>query len=164
MVRFIAAVISSLTLCLFVGSAPVHAADALADSQISPADDVGFPAPVVFGTGLIRDLPRDEVSAQRPAILPGLYVSFAALQVFDVYSTRQGLARGATEANPLVRGLAGNGVAFWSVKAATTAVSILLVERMWRDNKAGAIVAMVVANSIAATVAAHNVRSVGRLR
>src|SRR5712692_6079024 len=55
---------------------------------------------------------------KRPGVLPALYVSLAALQVFDAYSTSEGLARGAREANPVMQAIVGNPALFWSVKAA----------------------------------------------
>jgi hypothetical protein len=96
----------------------------------------------------------------RPAALPALYLGLAATQVFDVYSTQHGLARGAREANPLMRG----GAAFWTMKAVGSAVPIVLAERMWKRNKVGAIVTMVLANGVMAAVAANNARVLGHQR
>lgn len=96
--------------------------------------------------------------AKRPAALPALYVSLAALQAFDVYSTRRGLGHGASEANPLTKGVAGSPAMFWTVKAAATAGTILMAERLWKTNKAGAIAVMVLSNGVMAAVAAHNAR------
>ena len=97
-------------------------------------------------------------SAKRPAVLPAFYVSLAALQAFDAYSTSGGLGRGASEANPLTKGVAGNSAMFWTVKAATTASAILIAERLWKTNKAQAIAVMVLSNGVMAFVAAHNAR------
>lgn len=101
------------------------------------------------------------VRSERPVALPLLYTSLAAAQVFDAYSTRQGLASGAREANPLMR---GEGAAFWTMKAVGTAVPIIIAERMWKKNKAAAIVTMVLANSVMAVVAANNAQVLGRQR
>src|SRR5207245_7653859 len=51
----------------------------------------------------------------RPSALPALYVSLAAFHVFDAYSTRQGLARRAREANPLMQGAVGSPAALWGL-------------------------------------------------
>jgi hypothetical protein len=91
-------------------------------------------------------------------------VAHIGLQAFDAYSTTQGVARGAREANPVVRGMAASPGAVWGVKAATTALPILLTERLWRTNRTAAIVTMVLANSVAATVAANNARVLRQLR
>ena len=95
---------------------------------------------------------------KRPAVLAGLYVSLAGLQAYDAMSTARGLKQGAREANPLMQGAAKNSAVFWSIKAATTALPMVLAERMWKRNKVGAVVMMAVANSVAATVAANNAR------
>ena len=92
----------------------------------------------------------------RPGMLPALYVSFSALQAFDVYSTRRALAQGARESNPVMQGVVGNPVVFIALKAATTAVPMLIAERMWRTNRVGAIALMVIANGAMAAVAANN--------
>jgi len=94
----------------------------------------------------------------RPAVLPALYASYAALQAFDVYSTRQGLARGAREANPLMRDAVGNTGAFVAVKAAVAVGTIVAAERLWKTNKPAAIAVMVASNGVAAIVAARNAR------
>jgi hypothetical protein len=95
---------------------------------------------------------------KRPAALTGLYASLAGLQVFDVVSTARGMKQGAREANPLMQGAVSNSAMFWSIKAATTALPMIMAEKMWKRNKVGAIVMMTVANSVAATVAANNAR------
>src|SRR5688500_3571164 len=60
-------------------------------------------------------------SARRGSLLPSLYVTLTALNAWDAYSTTQGLAKGAREANPLMREVAGNTVALWAIKAGATA-------------------------------------------
>ncbi len=94
--------------------------------------------------------------ARRPAALPVLYVSLAGLQVYDAYSTTRGLSQGARELNPLMRGIAGNSAALWTVKAATTASSILVAERLWKRNRTAAILTMLALNGVVASVATHN--------
>src|SRR4249920_2117531 len=95
---------------------------------------------------------------KRPAVLAGLYVSLAGLQAYDAMSTARGLKQGAGEVNPLMQGAASNSAVFWSIKAATTALPMVLAEKMWKRNKVGAVVMMAVANSVAVTVAANNAR------
>jgi hypothetical protein len=95
--------------------------------------------------------------ATRGRLLPVLYVSLAGLQAFDAYSTSRGLARGATEANPTMRPFVGNAAATLAIKGGATAVTIVLAERLWRNNRRGRAVAVVIlANSVLASVAAHN--------
>lgn len=97
----------------------------------------------------------DQVS--RPVVLPALYASYAALQVYDAYSTKQALAHAAHETNPLMQQVVGKQSAFWAVKASATATTILAAEHLWRkNNKKGAIAVLVASNAVAAVVAARN--------
>ena len=104
--------------------------------------------------------PRIQINvpqATRPSALPAMYVSLAGLQSYDGYSTLRGVRAGATEANPLVGGLAGQPAAFWTVKALSTVTTIYFAEQLWRQHKPGqAIVTMVAANVVMGAVAAHN--------
>ena len=100
----------------------------------------------------------------RPAALPTLYTSLAALQFYDGYSTLYGQSRGAREANPTMRWMADSPARLWTVKAATTAVSIAIAERMWKRNRVGAIVTMAAVNGVAAVVAVHNTSVLRRQR
>ncbi len=101
----------------------------------------------------------------RPALLPALYASYAALQAYDVYSTRQALGRGAREANPLMQGVVGNPGAFVALKAGVAAGTILAAERLWKnDRKAAAIGVMVASNVVAGMVASKNARTLRQLR
>jgi len=95
---------------------------------------------------------------KRPGALAGLYVSLAGLQVYDAMSTARGLKQGAREANPMMQGAVNNSAMFWSIKAATTAVPMMMAEKMWKRNKVGAVAMMAVANSVAAIVAANNAK------
>jgi hypothetical protein len=93
----------------------------------------------------------------RPAVLPALYASYAALQVYDAYSTKQALAHAARETNPLMQQVVGKQSVFWAVKASATATTILAAEHLWRkNNKKGAIAVLVASNAVAAVVAARN--------
>jgi hypothetical protein len=106
----------------------------------------------------------DNKLSRRPALLPMLYVSYAALQAYDVYSTRQALARGAREANPLMQGVVGNTGAFVAMKAGVAVATIAAAEKLWKTNKPAAIGVMIAGNSVAAIVAARNTRTLGQLR
>ena len=141
------AVLLSLTLSVL----PTYAADDADDANAAAAPAVVVPARI--GQALAR-----------PAVLPALYASYAALQVFDIYSTKQALARGAREANPQMQGVVGNTSSFVAVKAAVTVGTIVAAERLWKTNKAAAIALMVVSNGILAHVAANNVRTLRQLR
>ena len=141
MIRLCAAVI--VILALTGSSAPAYASD----DPPGPATSIETPSAVKPGNSL-----------SRPAALPALYVSYAALQAFDVYSTQQALARGAREANPLMRQVVGNRTAFWAVKATATLATIAAAEHLWRHkrNRKAAIAVLVASNAVAAVVAARN--------
>ena|SRR5579884_2345632 len=116
------------------------------------------PAPSAGGAPRIEIL---ETPASRPKVLWPLYVGLGALQVYDGYTTLHGVHEGISETNPLVGGLAANPAAFWSVKAATTAVTIFFAETSWRSHHpTEAVVLMVVANGVMAAVAVRNTAAI----
>ena len=91
-----------------------------------------------------------------------LYAAYASLQALDWHSTTRSLRRGNTEANPLMQGVAGTPAAMLAVKAVTTAGVVYAGEKMWRRNKAGAVVLMIAASSATALVVQHNYRAASR--
>src|SRR5262249_23975842 len=96
-------------------------------------------------------------ATERPMALPALYATLAGLPIFDGYSTVNGIRRGAAESNPVVGGLAGNPAAFWSLKAASTGVSIYFAERLWKSGRRGqGIAVMLASNAVMSAVAARN--------
>ena len=101
------------------------------------------------------------VSAQivrpRPPAVPSLYVSLAALQVYDGYSTSRGLRNGAVESNAILGALANHPTALWAAKGGSALASIYVSERLWRGHHRGqAIALMIVSNGMMAAVAASN--------
>lgn len=125
--------------------------------QVALAEMEPAPAPPVVEQ--LAPVPPPAAS-KRPAPLVPLYVSFATLQVLDVHSTRRALAHGAVEANPLMKDVAGNSGALLAVKAAGATGVIFAAEKIWKKNKAAAVVFMVVANAGMAWVVQHNYRAV----
>lgn len=102
---------------------------------------------------------RDQLKRDRPAPLVPLYVAFVGLQALDVHSTFSALDSGAREANPMVRGALGNPAGLFLLKTGTAAGVVLLTEKLWRRNRAAAVITMVALNSAYATIAAHNYRT-----
>ncbi len=95
--------------------------------------------------------------AARGGLLPALYASYVALQVFDGYTTTIGVHRGAVESNPLMRGIADRPAILWTVKGGVTVAAIYTAERLWRDHRRRqAIAVMALSNGIIAAVAARN--------
>lgn len=122
---------------------PARAADGDADANVGPVKVV---------------ITAPEVNTQRPLSLPILYATLGGLQAYDVYSTHQGLARGAQETNPLMQGIAGNSTSVIVAKAVSTALTIAVAEHLWHTNRKAAIVTMIVANGVMGAVAANNAR------
>ena len=138
----------ALALLLTVAAVPAHAEDTIVVT--------GQPVP---SATKVRE------SVARPALLTGLYASYAGLQAYDIYSTRQGLARGGQEANPLMQGVVGSTSGMIALKAGVTVGTIMAAERMWKNNnKVGAIAVLVASNSVAAIVAARNASTLRQLR
>jgi hypothetical protein len=95
--------------------------------------------------------------ANRGKLLPALYVGLSALNAYDVYSTWKGVANGAREANPIMRAVASNPGALFAIKGGTTVATIVLAERLWRqDRRVAAITMMIISNGLMATIAASN--------
>jgi Domain of unknown function (DUF5658) len=101
---------------------------------------------------------------RRPAALPALYASTALLQALDAHSTMKAIGAGAHEANPMMKGVAGNKGALLAVKAGVAGATIFMAEKMWRRNPVGAVAMMAVVNSVNAFVVAHNYRVVKGLQ
>ncbi len=155
--------VAAAALLASVVSVPAHAAD-----ETTPPPVAASFAPAMIGSGagvgVAPNITWSENKLSRPALLPMLYVSYAALQAYDVYSTKQALARGAREANPLMQGVVGNTGAFVALKAGVAVATIAAAEKLWKTNKPAAIGVMIAGNSVAAIVAARNTRTLGQLR
>lgn len=100
------------------------------------------------------------VAPRRSLTLPALQVSFGALQVMDVVSTVRGLNAGLTEANVVMRGIAGRPMALAAVKAGAATASVLLVNRMARRNRAAAIATMAALNTAYSLVVVRNMQAI----
>jgi hypothetical protein len=113
-------------------------------------------AKVVWGEGVAQPA----ASMPRPMVLSTLYASYAALQAFDAYSTQRAISHGAREANPLMQPVVHQQATFWAMKTSATIGTIVAAERLWRQNRKGAAIAVLVAsNAVAAVVAARNARA-----
>ncbi len=114
----------------------------------------------------MRDIARRPVlppeSEARPPELLALYVGFATLQALDAHSTVQAVRSGYEESNPLVAPFSRSPAAMYAFKAATTTVTILLVEKLRRRHRGAAIGLMIAANVGYASVVAYNYRQSGR--
>jgi Domain of unknown function (DUF5658) len=105
--------------------------------------------------------PVDPISARgegsfSTSIRRSMYVSFAALQILDGISTRKALSGGATEANPMMSGIAKNSAALFAIKAGTAAATTFFAERIARKNPKAATIMMAVLNTAYVAIVAHN--------
>jgi hypothetical protein len=159
MIRHTAVAVALLTLLPLSGFASEKSAGT---SSATPPAELQEETPLASVTSWPRaDL---RAPATRPAALPALYVSLAAFQGLDGYSTLRGLHEGAREGNPVMRPIVGNPVQFWAVKAAATVLPIAIAEHLWKGNKTAAVVTMMLANGLSAAVALHNASVLKQLR
>jgi len=109
-------------------------------------------------------VPALDYRVKRPAILPALYVSLGALQVWDVYTTSAAVRNSAREANPVMASFVGHPAKTIALKAAITASTVFFVERLWRQNRVAAVVVLAVMNGATTAVAMTNMRNAQRGR
>jgi hypothetical protein len=94
--------------------------------------------------------------------LTPLYVSFGALQALDAHSTLRAVRAGQSEANPFVAPFAQRPALMIGVKAAATAGTIAITEKLWRRHRVAAVTLMIAANVGYAAIVAHNYRQARR--
>ena len=97
-----------------------------------------------------------ELKRDRPAMLVPLYLSQAALQGADLYTTRRALNAGHIEANPVFKDASFGTMV--GAKVAATAASIYISEKLWKRNRYAAIGLMVATNVTMSAVVANNYR------
>ena len=130
------------------GVAPVAA-------RVSFADQLGAASVKAIDA---RDFERRFATEGRSAVLVSLYATFAGLQVMDIVSTRGALERGGAEMNPLMKEAVGSNSLSLGIKGATTAATILAIDRIGKRNRKAGIAAAVIANGVTAAIVAHNMR------
>jgi hypothetical protein len=113
---------------------------------------------------LQRSVPFKAPSTHRSGLLLSLYASTAAMQALDVHSTLTAFRNGAVEANPLMKGIAGNKAAFVAMKAGVAVSTILATHNMAKRNKVAAIATAIAINSAYAFVVNHNYKVARRLQ
>jgi hypothetical protein len=96
----------------------------------------------------------------RPAALVSLYAMQGVLQGLDAYTTLKGLSKGHRELNPLLKG--GNPTLIVGAKIAAASLNVLVVEKMWRKNRKGAVLTMIATNLLMSAVVIHNSRVMAR--
>ncbi len=132
---------------------------ALADPVPPPLDLRG----VAIGSGISTFTPSvgpPQVSVRRPAPSASIamYSIYGMLQVLDVHSTQQALGENAVEANPILRPFASSAIGLMSIKAASSAGVMYLMERVRKKHPAAALALAIGINSLQAMVVVHNYR------
>jgi len=111
--------------------------------------------------GLIAPSPSVVLSRKLadPAFLKTMYVSYGALQIADITSTLAALDGGrAHEANPFMGNVTGNPAALIGVKAATSVVTIMLMEKVRKTRPVAATISMIAINATMAAIVVNNTR------
>jgi hypothetical protein len=103
--------------------------------------------------------PRLDVKQTPRGLLPALYAGNVALQVMDTHSTFRALDAGLVESNPMMGWTTAHPVAFVSMKAAATATTILVAEKIRKKYPRRAALFMAGVNTAYAFVVMHNYRA-----
>ena len=161
--RFVVATILGLAL-----ATPTFAADADAPLNSLAARSTAAVATVSNAPTAKADADTDayqRFTYGRPSLLPAMYMTSAALQGYDAFSTMKALKNGGREANPFMRAIVQRPAAFIAMKAGVTTASIMAAEQLWKGNhRMGAIGLMVASNVMMGAVAAHNSRVLSSLK
>jgi hypothetical protein len=153
--------------------APVSVANVAAQTEavVTPLTDaVATAASMQFSTidqsGLqvSREMARPAGSQWASSVLTAMQVTTFAAQALDVHSTIQALNAGAVEANPMLKGVVKNKLAFIGVKAAIGSGMAFATHRMAKRNKVAAILTAAATNSVYLYVAHHNYKLAKSLR
>ena len=161
--RFVVATILGLAL-----ATPTFAADADVPLNSLAAASTAAVAAVSNAPTAKADADTDayqRFTDGRPSLLPAMYMTSAALQGYDAFSTMKALKNGAHEANPFMQAIVKRPAAFIAMKAGVTTASIMAAEQLWKGNhRLGAIGLMVASNVMMGAVAAHNSRVLSSLK
>jgi hypothetical protein len=99
-----------------------------------------------------------------PVLFKTMYASYAAVQLGDIITTTTALNRGQREANPFIGNGAGASARLIGVKAATTVMTILAIEKMRKRHPVVAAVTFVAINATLAAVTINNVSAADRAK
>jgi hypothetical protein len=117
----------------------------------SAAPSVAVIAPVLAPAALRAPAAGGSVA------FPVLAATYVALNAFDIYTTTKAVSSGqGKEANPILSGVAQTPVALTAAKIVTTATTLVIAKRLWKDHRAASIVLMVAANVGTGFIVGHN--------
>ncbi len=102
-------------------------------------------------------VPRNpSVKGTPRGVQPALYGGMLVLQGLDVHSTLRAIDAGHSEQNPLMRWTVAHPAAFISMKAAASAATIYVAERIRKRHPKRALLFMAAVNSAYAFIVVHN--------
>jgi hypothetical protein len=148
-------------------SDPVAETPEVATAVVSPPLDAAAIARAIrFEPDQRPGLERPRAAGVAPSsvVLASLYASTAVMQGLDVHSTLRGLDRGASEVNPLMRGLVKHRGAFIATKAVVGVGTILATRQLARKHRIAAVVTLVALNAAYGAIVHHNYRVAAGLR
>jgi Domain of unknown function (DUF5658) len=117
---------------------------------------------VITAAAQVPSAPIQPATSVRPTprgLLPALYAGNIALQVMDTHSTFRALDAGLVESNPVMGWTTEHPVAFVSMKAAATATTILVAEKIRKKYPRRAALFMAGVNTAYAFIVWHNYRA-----
>lgn len=107
---------------------------------------------------------RRVLGARPPPLVP-LYATFATLQIADAITTIKALKHpGVRETNPFVKPFANNVPAMVLLKSASTAVTVVAVEKLWRKNRVAAVATMIGINAAYGVIVSRNAAAAASAR
>jgi hypothetical protein len=140
--------------------APEAAAPAvLAARQVAPLAATMPGANAITPAAIIdaRIMTAEPQPSPASKVFPVLAASYVALNALDIYTTTRALGSGrGAEGNPVLGPVAPSPAALTAVKIATTATTLVMAKRLWKDHRIASITLMVAANVGTSFVVAHN--------
>ena len=113
--------------------------------------------PALTAAGQLAAIPRNPPVKEMPrGVQPALYGGLVVLQGLDVHSTLRAIDAGYYEQNPLMRWTVAHPAAFISMKAAASAATIYMAEKIRKRHPKHAMLFMAAVNSAYALIVVHN--------
>ena len=128
------------------------------DAVAVPEPATALPlVPALTADGQVAAIPRNPPVKEMPrGVQPALYGGLIVLQGLDVHSTLRAIDAGYSEQNPLMRWSVSHPAAFISMKAAASAATIYVAEKIRKRHPGRAMLFMTAVNSAYALIVVHN--------
>ncbi len=128
------------------------------DAVAAPEAATALPlVPALTAAGQVAPIPHNPAVQEMPrGVQPALYGGLIVLQGLDVHSTLRAIDAGYYEQNPLMRWSVSHPAAFISMKAAASAATIYVAEKIRKRHPRRAMLFMTAVNSAYALIVVHN--------